>query len=528
VVYVAAMATPNILLILTDEERYQPDYERDQLAEYRASRLPARSGLEQGGLQLHRHYTGATACAPSRATLFTGQYPSLHGVRSTDGVGKSPNGPGMHWLGVGGVPTMGHWFRAAGYRTFYRGKWHVSQADLSDPGTGGHLMTNDKDGNVLGDALDAYRRADALEPFGFSGWLGPEPHGADPANSGMVRDPLFADQAVALFDSLGKEGDDAQPWLAVTSFVNPHDIAFTGEPWKMFGFPPIPDWVPEIPEAPSQGDSLEDRPACQAQFREVWPKAVFASAADRDYRRLYHYLQAQVDESIGRVLQALERNGLSENTIVVFTSDHGDQLGAHGGLVQKWHNAYDETIRVPFVVTGPEISTSPESANTPTSHIDLLPTLLGFAGANAEGLSDEVADHHSETRPLPGRDLSAALRGEVDLADAAAPIYFMTEDEITRGDIHVGPLNGEHFDPVETPDCVESVIAAVDGSLWKLNRYYDAAGGTDKEAWELHDLAADPGERENRYGQPNTPRAELEGLLADERDKKRLTPSGSN
>jgi len=522
------MGTPNILLILTDEERHQPEYEREELAEFRAARLPARSSLERDGLQLGRHYAGATACAPSRATLFTGQYPSLHRVRSTDGLGKTANAPGMHWLGVGGVPTMGHWFRAAGYRTFYRGKWHVSQADLKDPSSNGSLMTNDKDGTVLGDAMEAYRRADALEPYGFSGWLGPEPHGADPANSGYVRDSLLADQAVELLDSLGEEGDDAQPWLTVTSFVNPHDIAFVGEPWKMFGFPPIPDWVPEVPEAPSQSDSLEDRPACQAQFRDLWPEIVYPTPANGEYRRFYHYLQALVDESIGRVLQALDRNGLAENTIVVFTSDHGDQLGAHGGLVQKWHNAYDESIRVPFVVTGADISTSAASAPTPTSHVDLLPTLLGFTGTNAETLSDEVAAHHSETRPLPGRDLSAALRGEVDLADAAAPIYFMTEDEVTEGDVHVGPFTGKHFDAVKAPSCVESVIANVDGSLWKLNRYYDAAGTTDEEAWELHDLTSDPGERENRHGQPNTPRAALEGLLANERDKKRLTPSSSN
>ena len=189
-----AVPTPNILLILTDEERYQPAYERDQLELFRQSRLPARSRLERNGAQLHRHYTAATACVPSRASLFTGQYPSLHGVRNTDGLGKSAAGSWMNWLGAGAPPTMGHWFRAAGYRTFFRGKWHVSHADLTDPKTGGALMTNDRDGNVIEEAVGAYRRADPLEPFGFSGWLGPEPHGADPANAAVVRDPLFANQ----------------------------------------------------------------------------------------------------------------------------------------------------------------------------------------------------------------------------------------------------------------------------------------------------------------------------------------------
>jgi len=517
--------TPNILLILTDEERYQPDYERDQLADFRSARLPALSSLEREGVQWNRHYAAATACAPSRTSLFTGQYPSLHGVRSTDGIGKSAHGPGIKWFEADDLPTMGHWFRAAGYRTFYRGKWHVSQADLIDPETGHGLMTNDVAGNVFGDAVDAYRRADQLEPFGFSGWLGPEPHGADPANAAFVRDPLCADQTVEFLDTLGREGSDTQPWLGVASFLNPHDIAFSGGPWNSFGFPAIPDWVPAVPEAPSQSDSLDERPACQSAFRDTWPKMVFPTATDGDYRRFYHYLQALVDISIGRVLEALDRNGLAEDTVVVFTSDHGDQLGAHGGMIQKWHNAYDESIRVPLVVRGPGISTSPVHADTPTSHIDLLPTLLGLAGASAESLQPAVTGQHPNTRTLPGRDLSGALRGDVDLADLAAPVYFMTEDEISRGDIHNSPLTGEAFDPVAAPSCVESVIAPVEGNLWKLNRYYDADARTDEQAWELHDLSADPGERENRYQQPNTPGAALEDLLAVERQLKRLTPA---
>jgi len=518
-------STPNILLILTDEERYQPDYERDRLDEFRKSRLPARTAMEQSGIQFHRHYTAATACAPSRASLFTGQYPSLHRVRNTDGLAKTANGPNMTWLGVGGVPTMGHWFRAAGYRTFFRGKWHVSHADLIDDQTGNGLLTNDREGRVIDEAIEAYRQADALEPYGFSGWLGPEPHGANPANAAIVRDPLFAEQLVEVFDALGDEGADTQPWLGIASFLNPHDIAFAGKPWEWLGFPPIPDWVPEIPEAPSQADSLDERPACQAGFRAVWPKMVFPQDADGEYRKLYHYLQAQVDISIGRILEALDRNGLAENTVVVFTSDHGDQLGAHGGLMQKWHNAYDETIRVPFVATGPGIAASRDLTEIPTSHVDLLPTLLGLAGTNSATLLQTVEGHHSEARALPGRDLSPVIRGEQDPATLAEPIYFMTEDEISSGENHTGVMTGEEFDAVEAPGCVESVIATVDDSLWKINRYYDAEARTDEVAWELHDLSSDPGERDNRYQEPDAPRAAMENLLAAERDKKRLTPA---
>ena len=79
---------------------------------------------------------------PSRPTLFTGQYPDLHGVTQTDGLGKMADDSRMRWLPPGEVPTLGHWFRAGGYDTHYDGKWHISHADLTDPVTGKPLATN--------------------------------------------------------------------------------------------------------------------------------------------------------------------------------------------------------------------------------------------------------------------------------------------------------------------------------------------------------------------------------------------------
>ena len=78
----------------------------------------------------------------------------------------------------GEVPTLGNWLRAAGYDTHYDGKWHISHADLEDPKTGKPLATNDADGVVDPVAVQAYLDADPLGPYGFSGWVGPEPHGA--------------------------------------------------------------------------------------------------------------------------------------------------------------------------------------------------------------------------------------------------------------------------------------------------------------------------------------------------------------
>ncbi len=199
------MIQPNVLVIMTDEERYPTAYETDAIARFRREQLPARERVRSGGVELHRHYVGSTACVPSRATLFTGQYPSLHGVSQTDGVAKEATDPAMRWLRPGVVPTMGDWFRAGGYDTHYRGKWHISHADL--PAADGHgLAASDDEGRVIPAAVAAYREADRLDPYGFSGWIGREPHGAAKDNSGSIRDSVFAEQVCDLFDDLADMG----------------------------------------------------------------------------------------------------------------------------------------------------------------------------------------------------------------------------------------------------------------------------------------------------------------------------------
>ena len=124
---------PNILLVMTDQLRYPPPYESDELREFRREKLTAEERLRDTGVSFQRHYTMAAACAPSRASLLTGHYPSLHGVTQTDGLAKNAESDDMFWLAPDTVPTVGDWFRACGYRTFYKGKWHVSHTHLDDP-----------------------------------------------------------------------------------------------------------------------------------------------------------------------------------------------------------------------------------------------------------------------------------------------------------------------------------------------------------------------------------------------------------
>ena len=543
------MERPNVLLIMTDEERYPPPYESEAVARFRRQQLPARQSLRQGGLEFHRHYAGSTACLPSRATLFTGQYPSLHGASQTDGLAKRSTDPEMTWLDPDSVPTLGDWFRAGGYRTHYRGKWHISHADLLIPGSHEGLMASDGDGKVITENRDAYRRADRLEPFGFSGWIGREPHGAARADAGSIRDGVFAEQVAELFADLA-QARSAGPWLAVASFVNPHDIAFSGLGWEqILKLPPPDETVPDIPEAPSQSDSFAGRPECQERWKAAWPKLLYEQEPDAAYRRLYYYLHKLVDAAIGRILDALATSGMEDETLIVFTSDHGDLLGAHGGLMQKWYNAFDEAIRVPLLVKGPGVLASADGVDVPTSHVDIIPTLMGLVGIDSEKAMARVSAHHAEAQTLPGRDLSPLITGSAPPRSVVAPLYFMTEDDVSRGLTNNNIFTGQPVDAVPPPAHVESVIALLptgaDGGeeLWKLNHYYERldewneahqlpsnpfAARTAEPVFELHNLTVDPEERNNLSGSSPPALSRLQAILDAERDAKRRLPSHRN
>lgn len=525
---------PNVLLLLVDEQRYPPCYEGPELARYRREQLPLQELLRNQGVEWHRHYVMSTACVPSRASLFTGQYPSFHGVSQTDGAAKSAVDPGMHWLDPDGAPTLGDYFRSAGYRTLYHGKWHVSHADLLDPEARHPLASSDARGRPIPAGIAAYERAGRLEPFGFSGWIGPEPHGAEPENCGLRRDPLYVDQAIASLEALERERaanpGGAAPWLMVCSLVNPHDIVLFGLAWLRVRASFGDDTVPDIPSAPTRHEDLGTKPSCHASYVKTYPRMLAPQPTIALYRKFYYHLHKRVDAELMRLYERFRRSPFFEDTIVVFTSDHGELLGAHGGMHQKWHNAYEETIRVPLIVSSPFLGRTPRSVNHLSSHADLLPTLLGLAGIDARTARNTLASTHALTRELPGRDLSVLLR-DAHASVPEEPVYFMTDDEVSEGTRSRGAL-GFQYEPVAQPCRVEAVVARVDGRLWKYARYAAPDGHDVADEHELYDLEADPMETTNlahaQWSRPasDAVRSRLVQLLALERKRKRTRPVG--
>ena len=545
---------PDVIIIVTDEERAVPSYEAPGVLAWRDRTLLGRKWFDDHGIRFDRHYTGSLACAPSRPTIFTGQFPDLHGVTQTDGLGKTADDSRMRWLRRGEVPTLGNWFRAAGYDTHYDGKWHISHADLTDPATGGPLATNDANGVVDPAAVQRYLDADPLGPFGFSGWVGPEPHGALPGNAGVRRDPLTADRVVAwLTDRYARRragyADALRPFLLVASFVNPHDIVLFPLWSRRSPLQPSPLDPPAVPPAPTADEDLSTKPAAQIAFREAYYSAYGPAPAvnrtyDRGaqrYRDLYYRLHAEVDGPIDRVRRTVTEGG-SDNAVLVRTADHGELLGAHGGLHQKWFNLYDEATRVPFVIARIGAgATAPRVVTAPTSHVDLVPTLLGAAGVDIAAAAATLAESFSEVHELPGRDLMPVVEGAP--ADDARAIYIMTRDNILEGDTGASGLARRLRQTVNPPAPLrirvpphvgsnfEGLVMRIEdadggaGHLWKLVRTFDdpgtwtepgvrhlAANGFGGEAyrmsplddqWELYDLTTDPAEASNRWPDPD-------------------------
>lgn len=555
---------PNILLILVDEMRQPPTgygpnegeapglkeilgFERELSADNPFTRFfPGFLRLRENCTVLKRHYTASAACAPSRTTFLTGQYPSLHGVTQVNGSFKVPDD--ITFLDPEGVPTIGDWFRAGGYETHYMGKWHVS--------------------NTSKPPYD-------LEPFGFASYetSGPDPDSSVP-NLGAYRDPGFTDIFTEFFAEKG--ADKSKPWFAVCSFTNPHDIGAFPSPYflppeggvtdpltgqnspqpippqgdisnsddERPAVPLNPDGFPqdtfELP--PTWNEDLSGKPDCHLDSAYKMSMALAAALPPalqetvlpyptqrlssqlqmgwaKAFGQFYMYMQYLVNLYIDRALQAFDAAGLAEDTIVVFTSDHGCNSMAHHQMVQKFFTAYEEAVRVPFIISSPLVNPSDQIRHieTVTSHIDLAPTLLGLAGFTDAQIQElrSLITGHSEVRDFVGLNLVPYLTTGTPLPrpgvvfttsdDATLPAYPVTEENQKNHDdfayflervdrFRNDPVNPS---PIFAGACVEpNALTMLCTGDWKYTRYWDDQGD-EPDQYELYHLVSDPIETNN-------------------------------
>ena len=251
-------------------------------------------------------------------------------------------------------------------------------------------------------------------------------------------------------------------------------------------------------------DPLITKPGAQRQYQELYPIVFQPILYLERYYRAYYSLQKQADSNLLKVWQTLKSLTSYQNTIVLFFSDHGELLSSHGNSHQKWFNAYQESIHIPLIISSPLLGNKHRDVYEITSHVDILPTLLGLAGLKKKdqhAIRRELNCKFSLNLPLPGQNLAPYIFQDTSFPQL--PLYFNTQDNPTQGPHQVNFL-GQPYYSVANPASVEAVMIYYKNELWKLTHYYTA--GSSAEATgithELYNITQDPIEVNNLYDRP--------------------------
>jgi len=422
-------ARPNILVFLTDDHGQwaQHAYGNSELITPNLDRLAAR------GIRMRQTFTTCPVCSPARASFFTGRMPSQHGIH--DYLDESKNA--FTHPGLTGQTLISELLQGAGYHTGLVGKWHCGREREPQPG------------------FDRW----------FSYWVNQYPHagvqhfsdqGKQVIEEGQ-QSPLLTRRAVDfLQDHQQKAGANGQPFFLYISYVDthsPHNAA------------------PE--ELVRQYDSATFRDIPDEQFAACHGRATSLvnqdPAIERKKRREYYGAVSSVDREVGKVLAALEATGQMENTLIVYTGDHGLNTGHHGlwekGNITVPQNFLEESIRIACTLSWPAGGVRQNATcDDLVSHPDLWATLLEIAGA-APGAATAAKINS------PGVSYLRQLRGQ------AAPAWRQTI---------VSEYGNARMARTEQ---------------YKLIRRYPYAGVSFPD--ELYDLQADPRETKNRHDDPS-------------------------
>ncbi len=448
---------PNLLFLWTDEQR------ADTMAIYGNKRIqtPNLNRLAAESTVFEKAYVSQPVCTPSRSTVMTGLWP--HTNSCTQNNIPLPLD----------IPCFPELLDDPDYHAGYFGKWHLGDEVFPQHGFGEWVSIEDGYRRYYREERDQDQKSSY---FHFLKDLGYEPD----TDSGhfsrgfAARRPLehckpkFLERNACDFIRRHRN----EPFILYVNFLEPH-MPFYGplDDLHSPGETRLPD---------NYDDPLEENEPLayrlkRAHFRENGFEG-HDLKTESGWRRLianYWGLCSQVDLSVGEILRTLEREGLAENTIVVYTSDHGDMMGAHQMLAKTV--MYEESVRVPWLMRIPQTGFTHQVIHHPVSNIDMVPTLLDLFGKER----DERLAGHSLTGVLKGED---PLQDHVFIewnpagnrASRYAPaLHSVSKDEASRA-------LASHTRTVVTPDG------------WKL-----CLNTKDKN--QLFNLAEDPGETTNLY-----------------------------
>lgn len=391
------MTQPNILFIMADQmsAKAMPDYGHDIV------QTPAISRLAREGVVFEHAYCNSPLCGPSRLSMMSGLLPHK--------VGGYDNAPAFS----SSQPTFAHYLRLSGYLTCLSGKMHFAGPDQ----------------------LHGYeqRLTTDIYPADF-GWT---PNWAEPDAKLAFQDMQNVMEAGPCARSLQIDYDDEveyqatqwlydqarrktdQPFMLTVSFTSPHD-PYVAEPafWDLYETDKID--VPKIRRpAPDKLDAHSARIIDHYSIDDV-------TVTDADIRRARHGYYASIsyiDAKVGRLMETLEKSGLAEDTIVIFTSDHGDMMGERGLYYKK--TFFEWSSRVPLMVWSPT-RFAPNRVSAPVSLVDLLPTFHDMAGGTEDILE---TDGISLVPALQGEAVSERIIAGEFLAEGVFEPTFMLRDD---------------------------------------------------------------------------------------------------
>jgi arylsulfatase A-like enzyme len=357
-------ARPNILIIMTDQQTA----EAMSIAGNKYLHTPAMDKLAQNGVRFTKAYCAQPLCSPSRTAIFSGKMPFETGF-----IGNAAEKDGQ-W--PEDLLMMGKIFQNGGYQTGYVGKWHLPVPTTKKSQHGFQYIENT-------DFLD------------------------------------YNDAATPSFCARFIKENKSKPFLLVASFLNPHDICewARDEDLKMDVLEQAPP-ADQCPALPANWEIPADEPKIVRDQQKIvglrtYPSVNYTPEKWRQYRWAYNRLVEKVDAYIEMVLASLKKYGVEENTIIIFTADHGDGNAGH-----SWNQKqilYEEAAKIPFIISKMGQWKARTDDLLVCNGTDIIPTICGFTGvakpAYLKGIdiSKKIAN--------PALNLRDTLVIETDFAD---------------------------------------------------------------------------------------------------------------
>lgn len=356
-VFAADVKRPNVLFLISDDLNNMLGCYGDKLA-----KTPNIDRLAARGVRFDRSYCAFPLCGPSRNSLLTGLYPNSTGILANAQIFRQT---------IPSQQSMPQVFRNAGYFAARIGKLYHYNVPKS-VGTNGHddPASWELELNPAGvDRLEEEDRIFSLLPGQFGGSLS---WYASPKSDEHHTDGLMAADAEWVLERCAKRKD--RPFFLAVGFFRPHTPYVSPKPYF--------DLYPEndMPVVQGVKEDQADIPAAGlGSHKKEHDK--LTDDLRRQTRQGYLASISFMDAQVGRVVDALDRLGLSDNTIIVFTSDHGYHMGEHG-LWQKM-SLFEESSRVPMLIVAPGVAKKGVAAKSPVSQVDLFPTLAELCGVKA-------------------------------------------------------------------------------------------------------------------------------------------------